>query len=515
MQGLMEQIIELHEYDDIHSIRDRLAMAQSSRVLLVLPWDSPVLRSAVDLQIVQRFAEAQRLEIGIVSEEHEVRNTAAELGLPAFRSIEAAQRRKHWHQPLDDEEELGPWKPSERRKREAQRAAVERDQAAAQARKRSPYWRYLKYGLVAVVVLTLFVSALAIIPSADVVLIPRSTQIVVNVSAIADPDADSVDYVTGHVPATSITVEVRDQTTVSTTGKRGIPDTRASGTVLFVNQLNTPIRISQGTAVRTSATSQAIRFIVTQDVDVPGGIGAQAEAPIEAVEPGFQGNVPANFINEVEGVAALAVRVSNPNPLSGGGEKEVRSVDPADRDTARAQLAPILREDAIKKFQDLLASGEFIIPESINGTILESTFDHEVTEQADDLTLLMRVQYTVLKVKSEDANSLVFAAMQHQSPPEYALIPQGLSFQRGSAQAVPNSDTLFQFQMQGVGYAAADLDISHATHQITGKSIGTADETLKKLLPLKRDPDIKIFPSWFPTMPWLTFRIHVDVVPQG
>jgi hypothetical protein len=90
-----------------------------------------------------------------------------------------------------------------------------------------------------------------------------------------------------------------------------------------------------------------------------------------------------------------------------------------------------------------------------------------------------------------------------------------LSFQRGSAQAVPNSDTLFQFQMQGVGYAAADLDISHATHQITGKSIGTADETLKKLLPLKRDPDIKIFPSWFPTMPWLTFRIHVDVVPQG
>lgn len=511
----MEQIIELTEHDDVSTVRDRLALAQSPRVLLVLPWDSPVLRKMVDLQMVQRFAQANHLEVGIVSEESEVRSTAQEAGLAAFRSIDSAQRKQKWNKPIDEEDELAPWKPSLKRKREAGQAAVERDRATAQARHRSPYWRILKYALIVVVVLTLIISAVAIVPSAEIVLVPRTTQLVANVNVIADPDTSGVDPISAHVHADEVSVIVRDQVTVPTTGKKDIPQTRASGTLIFVNQLNTPVRVSQGTAVRTSAGSQAIRFILTQDVDVPGGIGAQAQGTIEAVEAGFESNVPANFINEVEGVASLAVRVSNPAPLTGGGVKEVPAVDPADRDTATAQLTKILRDDAIKQLQAQLGSAEFVIPESLSGNILESTFDHDVTEETTDLTLLMRVQYTALKVSSVDANSLVFTAMQNQAPASYQLIPEGLSFQRGSAAAVDGSDTWFQFQMQGVGYAAANLDIQSAAEAITGKPIGTAGNTLKQLLPLKSEPQITTFPSWFPWMPWLTFRIHTQVNPQG
>ena len=83
-----------------------------------------------------------------------------------------------------------------------------------------------------------------------------------------------------------------------------------------------------------------------------------------------------------------------------------------------------------------LGPGEFIIPESLSGNILELTFDHEVTEQADDLTLLMRVAYTAQKVKSEDANSLVFGALKAQTPPGYELLPEGMTFQRGEVLAV-------------------------------------------------------------------------------
>jgi len=90
-----------------------------------------------------------------------------------------------------------------------------------------------------------------------------------------------------------------------------------------------------------------------------------------------------------------------------------------------------------------------------------------------------------------------------------------LSFQRGGSQPVPGSDKLFQFQMQGVGYAAADLDIGRATHQITGKPIATARDLLKASLPLKSDPVIRIYPDWFPWIPWLSFRINTDVLPQG
>lgn len=511
----MEQIIKLDEHDDVHSIRDRIATAQSPRVILVVPWDSPVLRKSVDLQIVRRFAETSKIEVAIVSTESDIRTAAREAGLPAFRSVEAAQRKTRWHKLIDEEDELVPWQPSPRKKREARRAAVERDQADAQARRRHPAWRAIKYGLVVIVLIVLIGAAFAIIPHAEIVFVPRSTQIIASINVVADPVATSVDPIIAHVPAITVTTTVRDQKTVPTTGKKGIPDTRASGTVIFVNQLNTPVRVGQGTAVRTSATGQAIRFIVTQDVEVPGGIGAQAEGRVEAVEPGFAGDVPANMINEIEGVAALAVRVSNPAPLEGGGEKEVRSVDPADRDTAREQLATILRDDAIKQFQAQLAPGEFLIPESLSGAILEDTFDHEVTEQADDLTLLMRVQYTALKVASENANSLVYTAMENQAPPGYELIPEGMAFQRGEASAVPDSESLYRFSMQGIGYAAANLDIARATRQIAGQPIDEARDHLKQVLPLKKDPQITIYPDWFPWVPWLSFRIHTEVNPQG
>lgn len=511
----MDQIIELEDYDDIHSIRDRLLMINNARVILVVPWDSPALRKSIDLRVVKRFAETNKLEVALVSTESDVRTAAREVGLPVFRSVEAAQRKTQWHKPVDEDDELTPWQPSPRKRREAQRAAVERNQADVQARKRHPAWQIVKVTLLLVVVVALGVMAVAIIPRAEITLIPRSTQLIATINVIADPEAEAVDIITAHVPAAEVTTIVRELTTVPTTGKLGIPAARATGNVIFVNQLNTPFTVGRGTAVRTTASGQAVRFIVTDDVPVPPGIGAQAIGRVEAVELGAAGNVPANFINEVEGVAALAVRVSNPDPLTGGGVREVQAVNAADRDAAREQIKPKLRESALRQLQAELAPNEFLIPESLGGNILEETFDHEVTEQADQLTLLMRVEYTVLKVASEDANALVFEAMQNQSPAGYELIPQGLSFQRGGAGPVEGSETLYQFVMQGVGYAAADLNVNQATGRIAGKSLAEARDLLKQALPLKRDPDINIYPDWFPWMPWLSFRIHTEVNPAG
>jgi len=509
------QVIELEDHDNIDTIRDRLLTAQSPRVLLVIPWDSPSLRKPVDLQVVQRFGAANGIDVAIVSTEGVIRAAAHEVGLPAFRSVNAAHRKARWHKPHDEDDELAPWTPSRRKRREAQRAAVERDQADAQGRRRHPAWIALKIGIFVAVLLVFVFAALTIIPNAQIVLVPQSTKITAAINVIADPKAEAVDALTGHIPASEVKTTVRDSITVPTTGKKSLPESRAKGRVIFVNQLNSPVRISQGTVVRTSATGQALRYVLTKDVEVPAGIGAQAEGIVEAVEVGAASNVDANLINEIEGVAALAARVSNPDPLSNGGDKEVKAVDAADRDTANEQIKPKLREAALKQLQAQLGPGEFVIPESLSGNILESTFDHEITEQADELTLLMRVAYTAQKVKSEDANSLVFGALKAQTPPGYELIPEGMSFQRGEVAAVPQGEDLYQFPMQGTGYAAANLEVGQAVRQIAGKPIAEARSLLQDSLPLKKTPQITVFPAWFPTLPWLMFRIQTSVDPQG
>ena len=244
-------VIEIEEHDDIHSIRDRLDTAQSARVALVLPWDSAALRSQVDLQVVQRCAAACGTEVAIVSPEGEIRMAAREAGLPAFGSVKAAQRQRRWHRPHAEDDELKPWMPSKRKRREAQRAAIERDQADAQARRRHPAWIAVKIGIFVLALLVILFAAAAIVPSAQIMLVPQSTRITADITLIADPEVEEVDPMTGHIPTREVTAVVRESLTVPTTGKKGLPDTRATGRVIFVNQLNTPARISKGTMVRT------------------------------------------------------------------------------------------------------------------------------------------------------------------------------------------------------------------------------------------------------------------------
>ena len=513
------QVIELEDHDDINTIRDRLITAQNPRVLLVIPWDSPSLRKPVDLQVVRRCGEANGIEVAIVSTEREIRAAARDVGLPAFQSVHAAQRKRRWHKTHDEDDELKPWTPSKRKRREAERAAVERNQVVVQTARRHPAWIALKIGIFVLALLVVIFAALAIVPQAQITLVPQSTKINASINVFADPEAKEVDPMTGHVPSQEVNTIVRDSITIPTTGKKSVPESRANGRVIFVNQLNSPLSISQGTVVRTSATGQALRYVLTQTVDVPAGIGAQAEGMVEAVELGAASNVDANLINEIEGVAALAARVSNPEPLSDGADKEVPAVDPADRVKAQEEIRPKLREAALKQLQDKLDPGEFIIPESLNGNILELTFDHEVTEQADALTLVMRVAYTANKVKSEDANSLVFGALNAQTPPGYELLPEGMAFQRGEAFVISDtqtvSQTLYEFPMQGTGFAAADLDVGSVVQKMAGKSLDEATALLQDSLPLKTDPQITIFPKWFPWLPWLSFRIQTEVKPQG
>jgi len=510
----MEQILELHEHEDVHSIRDRLEFAQSDRVLIVIPPYSEVLKKRIDLQLVRRFAQEKRLEIALVTRDLDLRALAAELEIPTFFTIEAGQRRQRWRSSQDDD--LGPYRPPDRS--EARRAARDRDARIALSgdETRRKIWSIAQVGLIGLVALAILFAVFAVLPSAELVLVPQSERVVSNVTILVDPEAESVDVAGGRVPARSVTTDIRGEVTIPATGRKFIPTSRASGVVFFVNQLNIPVRVTQGTVVRTSAGSQALRFVVTSDVEVPAGIGAQAQAPIEAVEVGAQGNVPANFINEIEGVAALSLRVSNPDETRGGGDREVTAVDPADLDAARTVLLENLKQQALDTIAaNELEPTEFLLASSLStDAILDATFDKEVTEQATELMLQMRVRFSALAVDSEDANAIVFAAMQVQSPARYGLLPDGLVFQRSTEVAL--SDTgQYRFEMQGIGYAAADIDVSGALKAIAGKPAGSAIEILEQSLPLQKPPKITIYPSWFPLVPLLPVRVHTVVDASG
>jgi len=509
----LEQIIYLDPADDILSIRDRVDMAEAKRVLLVVPPYTEVLTRRVDLQVIQRCAAQRGLEVALVTEDGGIRSQAREVGLPVFGSISAGKRRKHWRASRDDSD-AEHWTP--RRNDEAWTAAARRGQAQARAARYRTVRLILALALFMVVLAVFVVGAALTVPSARIVLIPRSEPVAVKLNVGIDPNIRSVDYARSRIPATTIYAEIEGNAQVATSGQKDIPSSRAAGKVIFLNQLTQPVRISKGTAVRTSAFGTAIRFVTMADVEVPGGFGAQAEAPIEAVDVGVGGNVAASLINEVEGVAALAVRVTNPEPTRGGGVKQVPSVTQADKDRLRAALLQQLQQRAYAQMQGGLGEQEYVPPESLSvSDVLDETYDRFVTEEAPSLGLQMRVRVAGSKVGMQDANALVYAAMAGKVLPGYELIPNGLTFQRAETLVPADKRGNLTLVMRGIGYSAARLDLEAVRQAIAGQPIEIARDYLLQSLPLQADPDVQVWPDWFGRMPYLTFRTEVEVKPQG
>ena len=507
----MEQIIYLERSEDILSVRDRVDTAEAKRVLLVIPPYSDVLTRRVDLQVIQRRAAQAGIDVALVTEDGPIRSQANELGLAVFETIEAGRRRKRWRRPPDDEEPL-----KRRDTQEAWKAAEQLGPTQARmARLRTPRLIFAVMVFLAVLAV-LLVGALSTVPSAQILLIPRSQPVVVNLNVVVDPNIRAVDYARSRIPATYVSTELEGNAQVATTGKKDIPASRAAGKVVFVNQLSAPVKIPKGSAVRTSAFVTAIRFVTVADVEVPGGFGAQIEAPIEAVEVGPVGNVAANLINEVEGVAALAVRVSNPQPTGGGGSRQVPSVTQADRDRLRTALLKQLVQRAYEQLDAKLGEQEYILTESLAvAEVLDETFDRFVTEEAPSLGLQMRVRVAALKVGMQDANALVFAAMAAKVPPGYAMIPNGLLFQRLETIVPADSRGNLTMVMRGTGFATARLDMGAIRKAVAGKTMDTARDYLLGSLPLQVDPEIKIWPEWMSRLPNLAFRITIEVKPEG
>jgi len=80
------QLIHLDPEDDQISAREKLSWARASWAVLVWPRRGRVLTRRLDLVLLQRQAQRQAVELGLVTYDPTVRQLAQELGLPTFDS---------------------------------------------------------------------------------------------------------------------------------------------------------------------------------------------------------------------------------------------------------------------------------------------------------------------------------------------------------------------------------------------------------------------------------------------
>lgn len=502
---MKEQIIQLEPHDDVNTVMDRLGWLRAPRALVILPQGkrNRILQRKLDWVLIQREFTRRRVQFALITDDPGVSDTASELGIPTFLSVEDS-RASEWRM-----------RPAEIGVRRGERPKpYEPEKYSRISRVRSLNLRQVNPAASLTALTAVFMALLGILymiaPSATVTLTPAVNQVNVTMPLVADPEAEVIDFDNALIPARIVGVEVEDVATVETTGSTDVPTQRATGVITFINQIPDEVLIPAGTIVRTTA-GNAVRFRTTTDVTLTARTNANADVPIEALEPGVESNLPSNFINAVEGPLASRVRVTNPGPTRGGDIAQLPAVAQEDYDRLRAALLQQLQQRAYGEMTSLITETEFITVESLAVVLVrDETYDRFIGEQAEAVSLEMRVVVQGVVVDELFGRQVIYNELAKRVGSGFEIGQTSLLFRRDAVTQI-DAERRVTFVMQGSGDVASGIDTQAVRAAISGKPIAEAQYLLEQEFPLQRPPEFSVTPAFLQRMPVLALRINVVI----
>jgi hypothetical protein len=506
--------IQLEPNEDATSVRDRLSFVRGKRVLLVWPEEGRVLERKLDLVLIQREAMRRAIRLALVTHDASVMKHAQELNISTFETIGESER-KRWKRGRSKVFANRYQKPEEEPAPEdLQEVASRVKQDAAPSTLRDTLTRSITYLVVIAIVLG---GVYALYPSATVTVTPARSNEVVTVTITADASATDIDIENRIIPMTRLRIEIVENGTIETTGSLALTDTRAAGTVVFVNQTVGAVTIPEGTVVSTSAGTP-VQFRTTEETTVPAGNGEQAEVPVEALQDyaGPVGNVGESLINTVVGPLQGAVDVRNLNPTSGGSSQSIAAVTESDLERLVATVRQQIQAQAFTEMQPLLNDTQFIILETL--VIAEErddwkTFSADVGDTTETISLNMRAVVEAAAVDEQFGSQIAFANLSSRIPLGRVVQPNTITYTRGAASAL-TPDGNVTFDMSANAVVAEPISAGDIQRQLANRPIDQALAFLLNDIDTQPGtvPNLRLSPSWMRRMPLTPFRIRVELL---
>ncbi|HEY5269373.1 MAG TPA: baseplate J/gp47 family protein [Anaerolineales bacterium] len=492
------QVIKLDSHDDVISVRDKMSWAKTERILLVFPRRSRILARTLDLRLLQRHAAMLGAQLAIVSRSDDLRRTAEELHIPAFATVASAPRKVL-------EREKSPTRPTRRFVRSDLRQ-MRRAALPPEARWRSLLgFRFLFFTLA---VLAILAVLSLFIPSATIQLSPETRLQSLTFTISASRNVTTVNLA-GSLPARLTSVVVENSKTVKATGLVTIPDARSQGLARFRNLTTTLTGIPAGTVVSTQ-TSPPVRFATTKDAVVAAGIDKTVNVPVQAVEAGSSGNLPANTLIVFEGDLGTSLAVTNPSPTGGGSDRTAAIQTAADRSLVHEALLAELLEECKTSLEQTLIPGDIFFPDTlVVSQVLTETYFPAEGQSGDTLSLTMRLQCQAHYASLADVNALVEMSLNANLPEGFTPASGGLAILPAST---PRTDAegITRWDVKAQRSLHARLDPLTAVQLSLGRKPAEIILLLSESLPLAKLPIIQVKPDWWPWLPVVPFRITVS-----
>jgi hypothetical protein len=507
-------IIQLEQYDDIVSARDKMRWAKGERILVVWPERGRVLHRRLDLTLMQRQSAEQGAQLALVTNDPDVRYYAPRLGIPVFKSLRKAQRAV-WRLPRRFRgAKPTPYLSGNDQPGEARRALPippERTPATVKP--------FRRLGFFALGVLALLAIAATLLPTATVRLTPQSGVQEVTLEVKAGPEVTAVDL-SGAVPARwrRVTVEGRDTTSAS--GSLMLPDQPARGEVLFTNLTDQEVVIPEGTVV-LSQGEEPQRFTVLRSGELPAGPGETISLPVRALAAGRQGNLPAGSLIAIEGLLGTQAGATNPEATHSGSDRREPMPNADDRRRLAERLRQALEQTAIQELQASLSEGDLLITSTLELVeTSEQSFLPAEGMPADQLALSLRMEYQAQAVSAADLEALAQAVFDANLPQGFAAMDGSLRVENLGLPAPIKDEQnpkgrLVEWRMNAYRQILAQTPAAQAIRLVLGFNPEEASKRLQSELALEEAPSITLTPSWWPRLPILPFRVEVQINQPG
>jgi hypothetical protein len=372
-------------------------------------------------------------------------------------------------------------------------------------------WRNLlgiRLALFSLAVLAVLALLLLFFPAATVKLTPRTQLQSLAISVSASPKVAMVNL-SGSLPARLTFNVVKQSQTAPVTGTLIIPDTPAVGMVRFRNLTTVVAGIPAGSFVRTIGTPP-VRFATTMDAVVTAGVGKTMDVPIQAVEKGSSGNLPADTLVAIEGDLGTSLAVTNPGPTTGGSDRSAPVQTAGDRARLRAALVSEILGQCKTSLPKSISQGDTYFPGTLAvGQVISETYFPAEGQSGQTLSLTMNLQCQAQYASAGDVHILARLALDANIPAGFGPVTAVVATTNSST---PVTDTggITRWEVQTQRLLKARLDAWEATLLIQGRRPGEATRRLAESLRLAGVPKISLMPSWWPWLPVVPFRITVS-----
>ena len=489
------QIVYLDPEDDQASARDKIAWAKAPRIVMVWPARGRALTRRLDLRLLQRASEHKGAQLALICLDPDVRAHADHLGIPVFDSLESMPEAGWRSRRVPS---CNPIRPTRR--------ALELPAPRPASKPLPPAARALLFALPWISLLSL---ALFWLPAARIVVHPHQRPVERTVVlALVEAETD-LEVPEDTLPAERVSVTVEGQTRIPTSGRALIPHESAQGEVIFQNLTDESITVPRGTTVR-SLEAPEIFFVTGRPAYLEARKGAESRAPIAASVPGSAGNLPAGAITAIDGPLGLKVAVTNPAPTSGGSQTLGYVVSTADQARARELLESQLLQQAAQLLSAKLASGERLLPASLAiQETLQKAYDRPLGEPADTLGLQMLVRVEGWSYREMDLLSTLEASLRQELKPGEEIVPGSLSVADANEPEIGTETEAPTLTISAKAWAYSPIDRQQARQLLRASPATQTAPILERATQTQVDPDVSIWPPWWPWMPMHAERISI------